>query len=228
MDPKKFPVGNIHKTDEKIKDTQNLNDLFLAKILKIMDKNELIKQLSFEVVKFEQKLKIETQRIEINYRKNLEQIETEFQSNLENDRQLKHAFEKKSNDDISSLQNLEEKEKLDFESQIEVLKVDHAAKVEYEKQRNKDLELMIDELKQGQQEELVSMLDQHKQDLIKLRVRIKLIEFISSFINLLIITLIINNMIKYYYLNRIVFSIHPLKNIYFIRVFTKKNARKYR
>ena len=45
--------SNALKIEDK---TQSLNDLFLAKVLKIMDTNEIIKQYTFEVIKYEQKV----------------------------------------------------------------------------------------------------------------------------------------------------------------------------
>lgn len=41
------------KNEDKLRIEQPSNDLFLAKISKIMEKNELKKKLSFEVVKLE-------------------------------------------------------------------------------------------------------------------------------------------------------------------------------
>lgn len=48
------------KNEDKQRIEQTSNDLFLAKVSKIMEKNELKKKLSFEVVKLEQTKKIET------------------------------------------------------------------------------------------------------------------------------------------------------------------------
>ena len=52
VDFKKSATSNT-KNEEKMRIDQTSYDLFLAKISKIMEKNELKKKLSFEVVKLE-------------------------------------------------------------------------------------------------------------------------------------------------------------------------------
>ena len=155
----------------KIEDkTQSLNDLFLAKVLKIMDKNEIIKQYTFEVIKFEQKVKIETQRIEINFKKSLEQIREDFQTNLENDKKMKERFEEKSNEDLRHLRGLLNEEMEKFNIELRDLETLHQSKVDYENQRNQDLEQKIEELKIEQQDELKKMLEKYEIDKQNLRV----------------------------------------------------------
>lgn len=52
IDLKKNTTTNS-KNEDKLRIEQTSNDLFLAKISKIMEKNELKKKLQFEVVKLE-------------------------------------------------------------------------------------------------------------------------------------------------------------------------------
>lgn len=158
----------------KIEDkTQNLNDLFLAKVLKIMDKNELIKQYTFEVIKFEQKVKIETQRIEIDFKKNLEQIREDFTSTLEADKKMKEKFEEKSNEDLLNLKQILEEERVKFDKELKELEVLHQKKVDYENQRNKELEEQIEQLKLQQQEELAKISEKCEIDRMNLKVYTK-------------------------------------------------------
>lgn len=155
----------------KIEDkTQSLNDLFLAKVLKIMDKNELIKQYTFEVIKFDQKEKIETQRIEINFKKNLEQIREDFHINLENDRKMKERFEEKANEDLLNLKNVFNEERNQFEKELKEFEKLHQDKVDYENERNNNLEEQIEMLKVEQQNELKEMLEKYEGDKQNLRV----------------------------------------------------------
>lgn len=173
---------NSNTNSLKIEDkTHNLNDLFLAKVLKIMDKNELIKQYTFEVIKFEQKVKIETQRIEINFKKNLEQIREDFSSTLDGDKRMKEKFEEKSNDDLSHLKEVLEEEREKFDKELSELEILHQKKVDYENQRNKELEEQIELLKIEQQNELKAMLDKYEADKMNLRVFNEIIKGFDDF-----------------------------------------------
>ena len=167
VNDKKNSTNSTLKIEDK---TQSLNDLFLAKVLKIMDKNEIIKQYTFEVIKFEQKVKIETQRIEINFKKNLEQIREDFQNNLENDKKMKEKFEEKSNEDLTNLRTVLNGEGEKFDKEMKDFEVLHQGKVDYENQRNKELEEKIEELKIEQQDELKRMLEKYEIDKQNLRV----------------------------------------------------------
>jgi hypothetical protein len=155
----------------KIEDkTQSLNDLFLAKVLKIMDTNEIIKQYTFEVIKYEQKVKIDMQRIEIDYKKSSEKNLEDFQTNFENEKIKRERFEEKSNEDLATLRAQLNQDRSQFDKELKELEVLHQGKIDYENQRNKELEEKIDELKIDQQNELRKMLEKYEIDKMNLRV----------------------------------------------------------
>ena len=86
-------------------------------------------------------------------------------------------FEEKSNEDLMNLRNVLEREGEKFEKEMKDFKVLHQGKVDYENQRNKELEEKIEELKIEQQNELKRMLEKYEIDKQNLRVFQRFLSF---------------------------------------------------
>ncbi|EAR86922.2 WD domain, G-beta repeat protein (macronuclear) [Tetrahymena thermophila SB210] len=168
IDFKKNSATNS-KNEDKLRIEQTSNDLFLAKISKIMEKNELKKKLQFEVVKLEQTKKIETQKLDNMYKQKMDAINKDFQITMESDMKMKDTFVSKSNDEYNKLYEQFVTEQKKYKQDIEQLEQLHKQKIEYENQRNKDLEDEIEKIKQKHKDDLQNLLNQHKEDLKKLK-----------------------------------------------------------
>jgi len=68
------------------------NDLFLDEIFKIQKENEKIQQRNFEVIKSEQTVRIETQKLDQMFKTKIEQINRDFLNTMESDRKMKDTF----------------------------------------------------------------------------------------------------------------------------------------
>ena len=110
------------------------------------------------------------QRIEIDYKKNSEKNLEDFQTNYENEKKKRERFEEKSNEDLTALRSQLAQDRALFDKELKELEVLHQSKVDYENQRNKELEEKIEAVKIEQQNELMRMLEKYEIDKQNLRV----------------------------------------------------------
>lgn len=77
------------KTEDRKRIAQSANDLYLERIEKIEERNEIIKKLKFEVVRSEQKLRLEKEKLNIMCQQKLSALEKEFDIAYETDKKIK-------------------------------------------------------------------------------------------------------------------------------------------
>ncbi|KRX00640.1 WD40-repeat-containing domain [Pseudocohnilembus persalinus] len=159
------------KPEDKSRIDQTNNDLFLAKISKIIQKNEQKYELSKQVVRLEQDKKFEIQNIDARYRKKVAQINSEFENTMNQDISIKDTFINKSTEEYNKLLKLYQQEEEKYANNIKNLEQQHKEKIEYEEQRNKDLELEIEDIKSGHKDRLQKLLDDHQEQLKKLKLQ---------------------------------------------------------
>ena len=90
---------------------------------------------------------------------------------METEKGKKSAFEEKSNEDNKKLQLNYQNSNSDFKEDKEKLEVVLVKRIEYEIERNKNLEEKISVIKSEQKQDLMEILNNHKEDLKKLKVR---------------------------------------------------------
>ena len=127
------------KTEDKQRIALISNDLFLDEIFKIQKENDKIQQRNFEVIKSEQTVRIETQKLEQMFKTKIDNINREFTMNMESDRRMKDTFVLKSEMEYTKLLTQFEEEKLKYEAEVNALKLTQQKKIDYEKTRNKEL-----------------------------------------------------------------------------------------
>jgi hypothetical protein len=62
------------KPEDRKRIAQSANDLYLEKVERIEEKNEMIEKLKFEILRSEKKLKLEKEKLEIIYKQKMDTL----------------------------------------------------------------------------------------------------------------------------------------------------------
>ncbi|CAK83220.1 unnamed protein product (macronuclear) [Paramecium tetraurelia] len=147
------------------------NDLYLEVIFKIQKENDRIQSKNFEVIKSEQTVRIETAKLETQFKQKIDQMTKKFQQTMSDDKNLKDKFVEKSEQDYDQLYSQYMEEKVKYENEINKLKQQHIEKIEYEESRNQEIEDEIQKVQEQHKNDLQSLLEQHKQELKQMKLQ---------------------------------------------------------
>jgi WD40 repeat protein len=80
------------KDEDKRRIAQTANDLYLEKIKVIQAKNETIQKYKTDVIRSEQRLKLQKEKLELMSKQNIENLKKEFNLTLESERKMKVTY----------------------------------------------------------------------------------------------------------------------------------------